>query len=84
MGWLDGYETDLEIRGGAVVLKGRRDGLASIKFLMSSLATGLIEDAWSSRISKWLCLFGFVIVLIEERGGQPRGLLYIIASGIKV
>ena len=29
LGWLDGNETDLEIGGGAVVLKGGGDRLAS-------------------------------------------------------
>ena len=38
---------------------------------MSSLATGLIEDAWSLRIrTVVICLFGFVIILIEEEEGR--------------
>ena len=75
----------MEIGGGTVVLQGGRDGLASTKFLMSGLATGLIEDAWSSTISREaMCLFRFVIVLIEERGGQPRDLLCVIVSGKNV
>ena len=61
----------MEIGGGTVVLQGGRDGLASRRFLMSSLATGLIEDAWNSTISREaLCLFGFVIVRIEEEEGR--------------
>ena len=71
--------------GGRLGKRESLDGYETDLEMIARMATGLAEDTWSSRIpTVALCLFGFVIVLIEEEEGRREDLTCTGASGTNV